>query len=448
MHIVIRFTTRMAASSVQPTGFVDNWQAGKTLAQCNRRMLDAEDSCDVTFRVGSTGHMIKAHRYVLISRSCVFHAMFTGPLAEKSDVSIPEIEHKDFKQFVLYLYTDTTHIDADNVTALLYASRKYATTTLESQCLEFLENNLSVENACVVLEAAHHYDQSHLYKEALTLVKSEGDKSLQSLGFLALSHVLVDQIVELDDLVAGEHVIFNAVNSWAEAECGRQAREVTPQAKRSILGETVMKVRYPLLEPSFLAGEVKSSGLLSDSERLKIFDYRANSDNDVKPFKTNLRTKCIKLPVQYAYRYMYNEGHWGCSGGTDAISFRTSKNVTLIGYQLYGPYTTSNDDYTVTSYFGNEDAVLNSKIQDAKVYRADDETFDVLLEKPVTVSAGQWYTLAVVIQGQITSHGRAGREEVYCNVGRVTFDFRTSKHSTNGTDVSHGQIPSLIYRPT
>ncbi|XP_046581173.1 BTB/POZ domain-containing protein 6-like [Haliotis rubra] len=159
----------MAASDIQSTGFVDNWQTGKTLAECNLRMFEAEDSCDVTFRVGSSGHVIKAHRYVLISRSCVFHAMFTGDLAEKSDVSVPEMEPNDFKQFLLYLYTDNTTVDADNVTALLYASRKYDITSLESQCTEFLEENLNVDNACVILESAHRFDESQLFQRAFGL---------------------------------------------------------------------------------------------------------------------------------------------------------------------------------------------------------------------------------------------------------------------------------------
>ena len=82
------------------TGFVDNWQAGKTLAQCNLRMLQEEDSCDVTFRCGSERLEVKAHRYMLISRSCVFHAMFSGPMAEKSEVNIPEIEPNIFQGFL------------------------------------------------------------------------------------------------------------------------------------------------------------------------------------------------------------------------------------------------------------------------------------------------------------------------------------------------------------
>ncbi|XP_046566626.1 BTB/POZ domain-containing protein 6-like [Haliotis rubra] len=97
----------------QESGYVDNWQARKTLTQCNLRMLETEDFSDVTFRVGSQQQVVRAHRYVLVSRSCVFHAMFCGPLAEKGEVTIPDIDADIFKEFLRYIYTDEARIDAE-----------------------------------------------------------------------------------------------------------------------------------------------------------------------------------------------------------------------------------------------------------------------------------------------------------------------------------------------
>ncbi|XP_071099516.1 BTB/POZ domain-containing protein 6-like [Haliotis cracherodii] len=438
----------MAAVNVQQaerkSGFVDNWQAGKTLAQCNLRMFDAEELCDVTFRVGSTGHVIKAHRYVLISRSCVFHAMFTGLLAETSEVSVPEIEPKDFRQFLLYLYSDNTTVDADNVTALLYASRKYAITALESQCLEFLEKHLNVDNACVILDAAHHFDQSQLFQKALTLIKDTGERSLQSSGFLTLRQVLLHQIVESDDLSAEEHVIFNAVNSWAEAECGRQGREVTPEIKRTVLGETLLKVRFPLLKQRFMARDVKASGLLSEQERLTILEYIGCPDNDVKPFNTKQRQQ--RTPHSITRFSSQNNRGWRVRGiANDAISFKSDRNLMLCGYSLYGPaFENTPSTYSVTTYFGNEEDLLTCMIQDRTEYKVNSQVFDVVFEKPIAMTAGVWYTLAVLIQGSRTWQGVNGKREILCADG-VRFTFRDSQHGTNSTNIDQGQIPSLLY---
>ncbi|XP_048241734.1 BTB/POZ domain-containing protein 6-like isoform X3 [Haliotis rufescens] len=437
----------MAAVNVQAesaSGFVDNWQAGKTLAQCNLRMLDAEELCDVTFRVGSTGHVIKAHRYVLISRSCVFHAMFTGPLAETSEVSVPEIEPKDFRQFLLYLYTDNTTVDADNVTALLYASRKYAITALESQCLEFLEKHLNVDNACVILDAAHRFDQSQLFQKALTLIKDTGERSLQSSGFLTLRQGLLQQIVESDDLSAEEHVIFNAVNRWAEAECRRQGREVTPEIKRTVLGETLLKVRFPLLKLTFLAKDVKASGLLTEQERLTILEYIGCPGNNVKPFNTKQRQQRTPHSIT-RFSSQSNRGWNVVFFRNDAISFQSDRNLLLCGYSLYGPAReTKLSSYFVTTYFGNEEDVLQCMFQDRTEYKVNSQVFDVVFEKSVAMTAGVWYTLAVLIEGGDTWRGEYGQKEI-CADG-VRFTFRKSKHSKNGTSVEGGQIPSLLFR--
>ena len=83
---------KVSSTCSELSGFVDNWQSGKSLAECNLHMLTSEDSCDVSFRVGPSEKSVRAHRYVLISRSCVFHSMLCGPLAAKDDIRIPDVE--------------------------------------------------------------------------------------------------------------------------------------------------------------------------------------------------------------------------------------------------------------------------------------------------------------------------------------------------------------------
>ena len=68
--------------------FKTSWQAGKNILECNKYMLDNQVYCDVTFKVGKAGKLIRAHKYVLASRSSVFAAMFCGSLQETSDVIV------------------------------------------------------------------------------------------------------------------------------------------------------------------------------------------------------------------------------------------------------------------------------------------------------------------------------------------------------------------------
>ena len=76
----------------------DDWQADKTLADTNLYMLENDILCDVTFKTGDNQTEIKAHKFILVSRSRVFEAMFCGALAEpEASVTIPDIEADIFK---------------------------------------------------------------------------------------------------------------------------------------------------------------------------------------------------------------------------------------------------------------------------------------------------------------------------------------------------------------
>lgn len=74
-------------------GTREDWQAGKSVIECNKYMFLNQLYCDVTFRVGEEEAVkeIKAHKYVLASRSNVFEAMLFGSLSE-TVIHIPDIE--------------------------------------------------------------------------------------------------------------------------------------------------------------------------------------------------------------------------------------------------------------------------------------------------------------------------------------------------------------------
>ncbi|XP_041373165.1 BTB/POZ domain-containing protein 2-like [Gigantopelta aegis] len=119
--------TKETESKVQ-SGYVDNWQKGKSVIESLGYSLEEKILCDVTFIVGGNRKRIQAHRLILSLRSCVFMAMLTGPLAEQDDIEIPDIDSDVFDQFVRFLYTDIISIDGRNVIRLLYASK--STTSL------------------------------------------------------------------------------------------------------------------------------------------------------------------------------------------------------------------------------------------------------------------------------------------------------------------------------
>ena len=78
-----------------------DWQLNKGALACHRYMLENEKYCDVTFTFPEESRGISAHKYVLISRSPVFEAMFTGPARDESGkVDIVDINKDCFKEML------------------------------------------------------------------------------------------------------------------------------------------------------------------------------------------------------------------------------------------------------------------------------------------------------------------------------------------------------------
>src|SRR6218665_3132161 len=88
----------------------NGWQSEKTLSECMRYMLDNEIATDVCFKVGPPDGAtvnIRAHKYMLISRSAVFEAMFSSGMAEcqsgpdQSTIRVEDIDADIFKDLLL-----------------------------------------------------------------------------------------------------------------------------------------------------------------------------------------------------------------------------------------------------------------------------------------------------------------------------------------------------------
>ena len=79
----------------------DEWRSRGTVIECNSYMLHSKIACDVCFRLGSQGREVMAHKFVLISRSPVFYAMFYGPVADDTGVvTVPDIDPDIFEMFL------------------------------------------------------------------------------------------------------------------------------------------------------------------------------------------------------------------------------------------------------------------------------------------------------------------------------------------------------------
>lgn len=129
-------------------------------------MLD-EQSSDVLLKVED--HEFKAHRGILKVRSPVFASMFEPHTKESTDgiVDIPDCTSSVFEAFLLYIYTANGNVvSPNNVFDLYYVADKYQIHDLKSECVQFMEKNLSTDNFCEVMTLSLQHGESSLQKVA------------------------------------------------------------------------------------------------------------------------------------------------------------------------------------------------------------------------------------------------------------------------------------------
>ena len=87
----------------------NGWQSEMTMSECMQYMFDNEIATDVIFEVGPPDGAtvnIRAHKFMLISRSAVFEAMLSSGMTEcrngpHSTIRIEDIDAAIFKDLLL-----------------------------------------------------------------------------------------------------------------------------------------------------------------------------------------------------------------------------------------------------------------------------------------------------------------------------------------------------------
>lgn len=138
-----------------------------TLSENFESLFCNKDSCDTTLNVQDKEY--KAHRAVLIARSSVFAAMFQHETTEKLKgiINIPDCDPESFDEFLKFLYTGKLEEPSCRSALDLYEiSDKYDVQELKAFCVEFLMENLTVENLCDIAVFADKYEETNLLSAA------------------------------------------------------------------------------------------------------------------------------------------------------------------------------------------------------------------------------------------------------------------------------------------
>ena len=340
------------------------------------------------------------------------------------------------------MYCDEIQLEPDNVLATLYAAKKYIVPHLAKSCVRFLETSLSARNACILLSQGRLFEEQELMQRCWEVIDAQAEEALISDGFTEIDINTLKTVLSRETLNAKELTVFNAACRWAEAECGRNELEVTPENKRKVLGDALYMIRIPTMGLDEYANGPSQSGVLTLQETNDVFLYYLARNKPDLQFQRKPRAGLTPYKCHRFQSSAYRSNQWRYRGRCDSIQFAVDNRIFVAGFGLYGS-SNGAAEYQVKIELKKNGILLG---QGYKKFFSDgsSNTFAVMFENPIQIEAELFYTASAVLDGgELSYFGQEGLSEVQC--GKVTFQFQCSSDSTNGTGVQGGQIPEIIF---
>ena len=421
-------------------------------------MFNKDLFSDVKFVVRKTDgesdskQVIPAHKFVLSISSPVFEAMFYGELAETRDsIDLPDCEYESLLELFRYMYSDEVNLSGSNVMEVLYLANKYIVPSLVNECTEYLQNNLDPSNVFSILPSAQKYEEKNLADRCWEMVDKRTEEAVKSDGFSTVERSLLEAVVIRDTLTIEEIELFKAVDLWATKECERQGLAAEGKVKRSILGEQIIKgIRFPTMKLEDFSSAVLDSDILTKKEIVSMFKCFGSALSSPVGFpETERRGFQFDGDIQQCCRFgSFGATGWHCGGSVDAISLSVDKDIVLHGVCLFGSkentYSVELDvmDSNSKSIFVSKTETIRSELLQGKnfSYSGYKVMFD---KKKIILKKNTKYDIRAKILGSSSMHGQNGVSSVQCS--GATFTFMNSEYSKNGTGVTSGQFPELLF---
>lgn len=247
-----------------------DWRVGRNVMQCNKYMLDHEVEGDVTFVVGITREKICAHRYMLISRSAVFHSQITCQRMLQ-EIQVPDIEPHIFKKMLQFIYTDEVGFNSDSAVKLFKAASKYGIEELKNLCFNKMNENISKENVCLILGMAYDMNCQYEKDRVFDVFYRDAEELLNSDRIFELPEKCLNDIFKSDRITLTEEKKFDVADIWAKNRCRRQNLEVNDRNLKDILAPLVECIHFEKMDTDYFTNHVSNREILDPKRIINIF---------------------------------------------------------------------------------------------------------------------------------------------------------------------------------
>ena len=396
--------------------------------------------------------VISAHKFVLSIGSPVFQAMFYGEIPEtRASIELPDCEYESLLELFRYLYSDEVNLSGSNVMGVLYLAKKYIVPSLVDKCSQYLKDHLQPENVFNILPMAEKYQEKGLINQCWEVIDNQSEEAVKSDGFTTIEHSLLEAVVSRDTLTINEIDLFKAVDMWTTKKCEKQGLEANGEVKRRILDETVVKaIRFPVMELRDFSAVVLNTKILTLDEVTRLVQFFSSSLATSVGFPATSRTGVSTKQIGTCCRFQKSGfDAWGYSGSTDFLVFSVNKEISLHGLVLFG---SDNNCYSVHLKIMNP-VEMSTLVQKTGQFKSkllhygklSYYAFEVNFDEPVRLKKDSQCKIEAKISGPYSYSGSCGLGEV--ETSGVKFTFYDSSHfpGSNGTSVSCGQFPQLLF---
>ncbi|GFY66578.1 TD and POZ domain-containing protein 3 [Trichonephila inaurata madagascariensis] len=140
------------------------------MAQNMKQLLQDDNFCDVTFKIGSK--FFKAHKALLSARSRAFRTIFESPLAMGSEeIEISDISEETLNEMLYFIYSgEVGYIHLKNAMELYYAADKYELDSLKIICAKVIIGNLRTDNVIDILLLSYRHSNQEMEHACITFI--------------------------------------------------------------------------------------------------------------------------------------------------------------------------------------------------------------------------------------------------------------------------------------
>ncbi|XP_064606803.1 BTB/POZ domain-containing protein 6-B-like [Liolophura sinensis] len=407
-----------------------DWQLNKSLLECTSQLFLSSHLSDITFIFPNEHPIVNipAHKFILGIRSPVFETMFCGALPAGETVKIIDNTSSAFKAMIKFMYTDRSEFNSSSeAIETMQAAHKYRIPLLAEICASYMENSVTTENVCCILDQAFLYDLTRLQTRCRKFIDENASQVFRTEGFTMLTPSTLGLILESDDLRLDECEVYQAAVVWAGSECSRQELRVTGENKRKVLGDAFYQLRFPHIPLQTFSEVVSREGLLTNEEVIDLFRYHASETKKPVEFCNNARRSLPSVMISRMQDgFRRNNMSKGCR--TEAIKFQVTftkkreqvQQARLVSLGLLNAVIRCDmeDEYFANSHLVTIELEYLSMNTESD---SDDDFFDrpskdlavssfcfpftsketkcitVDLPKPVDLTDGRWYKLSVTI---------------------------------------------------